>query len=121
MVFTITTSDDKLANKLEPEVPWHSRGIEAFKALSRAGIDVEIALMPILPFTEDSTEDILPILTRGKEAGAKFIYPSMRMTLRDRQREYYYLKLDEFFPGMSNQYKRTYGNSYFCSSTNDNI
>jgi DNA repair photolyase len=121
VVFTITTPDDKLANKLEPGVPWHSRGIEVFKALSRAGIDVEIVLMPILPFTEDSTEDILPILTRGKEAGAKFIYPSMRMTLRDRQKEYYYLKLDELFPGMSNQYKRTYGNSYFCSSSNDNI
>ncbi|MBN2218910.1 MAG: radical SAM protein [Kosmotogaceae bacterium] len=116
VVFTITTSDDELANKLEPGAPSPSRRIEAVKTLSRAGIDVGIALMPVLPFIEDSTENILQVLTRGKAAGAKFIYPSMGMTLRDRQREYYYLKLDELFPGMSNQYKITYGNSYSCSS-----
>ena len=34
----------------------------------------------------------------AREAGARFIYPMFGVTLRDRQREYFYSRLDRIFP-----------------------
>ncbi|MPM92886.1 hypothetical protein SDC9_140022 [bioreactor metagenome] len=40
------------------------------------------------------------------------------MTLRDGNREYFYKKLDEHFPGMKQKYIRTFGNSYEVPTPN---
>ncbi|MGC9322640.1 MAG: radical SAM protein, partial [Kosmotogaceae bacterium] len=56
------------------------------------------------------------ILTAAKDAGASFVYASTGITLRDRQREYYYKRLDQYFPGLTEMYIRTYGEMYSCSS-----
>jgi hypothetical protein len=71
--------------------------------------------MPVLPFINDTTVNILSIIEHAKGAGAKYIIGSMGMTLRDRQREYYYDKLDKFFPGLKSKYQARYGNQYGIS------
>lgn len=86
------------------------------RKLSEMELFAGILLMPVLPFLEDSLENVLAIVERAAECGARFIYPAFGMTLRQNQRDYYFQKLDELFPGLSEKYRRQYGNSYECRS-----
>ena len=40
------------------------------------------------------------------------------VTLRSGNREYFYKKLDEHFPGMKERYQKRFGDSYECPSEN---
>lgn len=113
---TITTSEDALSKKIEPKVSLPSKRFEAIKRLSENGIFTGILLMPVLPFIEDSEENIINIVNQAADMGAKFIYPYFGVTLRQGQREYFYSKLDENFKGIKNKYIEEYGFSYECAS-----
>jgi DNA repair photolyase len=114
--FTITTADDALATKLEPGAPSPSRRYQAIKTLSDQGIYTGITLMPVLPFIEDNDENIATIIHRAHDAGAKYIIGSFGMTMRDRQRAYYYQKLDRLFPGLREKYEKRFGDQYSCGA-----
>ncbi|MDO9577663.1 MAG: radical SAM protein [Candidatus Cloacimonadales bacterium] len=116
--FTITTSDDALAKILEPGASLPSERYKAMKILSDNGIQVGISMMPILPFIEDNVENITAILEKAHQAGVKYIIPAFGMTMRDRQREYFYRKLDEHFPDLKQKYIRKFGENYSCSANN---
>jgi DNA repair photolyase len=116
--FTITTADDELAKKIEPYAPLPSQRLKAMRELSDIGIYTGVTMMPILPFIEDNVKNIRTIVEKTAEAGGKYIIAGLGMTLRDRQREYYYQKLDENFPGLKEKYIATYGNSYGCMPRN---
>jgi DNA repair photolyase len=74
--------------------------------------------MPILPYVNDTPENILGIVHAAHENGAKFIYPWFGVSLRTGQREYYFQKLKELFPkqSLSSLYQKNYGSSYSCNS-----
>lgn len=114
--FTITSADDALSKKLEPGAPVSSRRFAALKTLNENGITAGVTMMPILPFLEDSDENIRALLRMAGEAGARYVLPAFGLTLRDRQRAYFYEKLDRFFPGLSEQYRRRYGEKYWAES-----
>lgn len=116
--FTITTADDALAKKLEPGAPPSSARFEAMKTLSGAGILTGMLMMPILPFIEDSLENITRLVELAHAHGAAYIIPSFGMTLRAGSREYYYAKLDRLFPGTKARYTRQFGDNYACYSPN---
>ena len=116
--FTITTCDDELSRRVEPHAPPTSERFLALDRLAEAGIETRIALMPTLPFIEDTWENVSAIVGRGREAGVKAIIPWFGMSLRDRQRAYFYRRLDELFPGLRTRYEATYGNDYMCPSPN---
>lgn len=120
---TITTADDALAAKIEPNVSRSSERFEMLSRLSEAGIPAGILLMPVLPFLEDSLENVLEIVEKAHEAGAKFIYPAFGMTLRQNQRTWYFDKLNHLFPEENyvERYIKTYGNQYRCTSRNVKI
>lgn len=113
---TITTCDDELCKKLEPNVAISSKRFAAVKELSDHGIFAGILLMPVLPFLEDNEENIRDIIRFAYESGAKFIYPAFGVTLRQNQRLWYYKKLDEHFPALKQKYIMQYGNAYECRS-----
>ena len=115
---TITTCDDALAAKIEPNASSPSRRLEAVRALSAAGLPVCVLLMPVLPFLEDTEENVLEVVERAAGAGAKYIYPAFGMTQRDRQRAWYHRELEARFPGqgLPERYRRTYGERYWCTS-----
>ncbi|NAS18769.1 radical SAM protein [Clostridium butyricum] len=118
---TITTYDDKLCGKIEPNVSLSSKRFQALKMLSDEGIYAGILLMPILPFINDTEENIINIVRKAYDNGAKFIFAyGMGLTLRGNQRDYYYEKLIKLFPEkkLVEQYMNGYGNSYECSSQN---
>lgn len=116
---TITTADDELARKVEPGVALSSQRFAMIEQLSSRGIFTGILLMPVLPFLEDQEDNVLAIVKRAHETGARFIYAAFGMTLRNNQKEWYFDCLEELFPGegLPERYMRTYGNSYECRST----
>ncbi len=113
---TITTCDDALCRKLEPNVSVSSKRFDALRELSANGIYAGILLMPVLPFLEDNEENIKGIIALAYESGAKFIYPAFGVTLRQNQREWYYDRLDQHFPNLKQKYIKQYGNAYECRS-----
>ena len=115
VVFTLTTVDDELAKIIEPSVPLPSKRLEAMGILSTLGIYVGVTMMPILPFIEDNVDNISAIVKASKKYGASFIIPAFGMTNRAGQREYYYKKLDEHFPGVKEKYIKKFGSRYSCS------
>ncbi len=110
---TLTASDDRLAKKTEPGVCPTSRRIEVLRIMKDRGIPTVVWMTPILPFITDTSENIEALLQACAETGVKGIMCfNMGMTLREGCREYYYAALDRLFPGMKENYIRTYGNSY---------
>ena len=75
-------------------------------------------MMPVLPFIEDNEENIARIVALAHESGAAYILPAFGMTLRDRQRAYYYGKLDQHFPGLHIRYQKTFGERYSAPAQN---
>ena len=112
--FTITTADDKLSKIIEPNVCESSKRFAAIKTLTDNGIYTGIMMNPVLPFVTDTEEIIKELVKKAHESGAKFIHTYMGMTLRDRQRDYYYKKLDERFPTIKDKYIDYYKNNYNC-------
>ena len=91
--------------------------IEVLKELHKNGIPTIVWLTPILPFINDSQENILKILEECHEAGVKgIICFGMGVTLREGSREYYYKQLDRLFPGMKEKYQMTYNDQYTLNS-----
>jgi len=116
MMMTITAADDELCKIIEPKVSPSSERFRAIGEFKKAGIHTGILMMPLLPFIEDTEENVLGILHKAKACGADFVYPSFSMTLRGGQREYFYRALDKHFPGISERYIKTFGGDYGCPS-----
>ena len=113
---TVTTADDALARAIEPHAPPPSARLDALARLSDAGLPTCILLMPVLPWLTDTEENIRTLVRRAGEAGVPYIYPALGLTLRDRQRAYFYQQLDRSFPGLKQKYIARYGTRYQCAS-----
>ena len=114
---TLTTFDDSLCRIIEPHVCPTSKRVEVLNACRKLGIPTVVWLSPILPFLNDTEENILGILESCRDAGVKGILCfNMGLTLREGNREYFYSQLDRHFPGLKERYIRTFGNAYECSS-----
>ena len=115
---TVTTVDEDLAAKVEPRAPSPARRLAAIRSLAQAGLFCGVLLMPVLPFLEDRPEQVLSVVDRSADAGAKFIYSGFGVTMRQGQREYFLRELDRAFPGehLSRRYLARYGDRYRCPS-----
>lgn len=114
---TLTTYDDELCKILEPNVCNTRCRIEVLEKMQKRGISTIVWLTPILPFINDTEENIAAILNECARVGVKGIINfGMGMTLREGSREYYYAALDKYFPGMKERYIKRYGNMYELQS-----
>ncbi len=110
---TLTTYDDDLCSILEPHVCNTKRRIEVLEKMQERNIPTIVWLTPILPFINDTEENITSIMNECVRAGVKGIIDfGMGLTLREGDREYYYAALDRCFPGLKQRYIHTYRNSY---------
>ncbi|WP_298519848.1 radical SAM protein [uncultured Methanobrevibacter sp.] len=117
---TLTTADDDLCRILEPNVCTTKRRVEVLNILKEEGIPTVVWLCPILPYINDTEENITSILDMCIDADVKGILCfGMGLTLRDGNRQYFYKKLDEHFPGLKDKYIKKYGNSYSIPSPNN--
>ncbi|MBQ4271603.1 MAG: radical SAM protein [Clostridiales bacterium] len=114
---TLTTFDDELCSIVEPNVCTTKRRIEVLSEMQERGIPTIVWLTPILPFINDTRENIGSILDECIRVGVKgIICFDMGLTLREGDREYYYAALDKYFPGLKEKYIETYGYSYSLPS-----
>ena len=116
---TLTTYDEALCRIIEPNVSTTRERFEALCTLRDNGIPTVVWLCPILPMINDTEENLRGILSYCVEAKVKgIICFGMGVTLREGDREYFYQKLDEHFPGLKERYIAEYGNSYEVTSRN---
>lgn len=116
---TLTTYDEDLCRKIEPNVSTTRERFEVLMKLHDAGIPTVVWLSPILPFINDTEYNISGILDMCIEAKVYgIICFGMGMTLREGNREYFYKQLDRLFPKLKDKYIRTYGNQYSLESPN---
>lgn len=116
---TLTTCDEDLCRKIEPNVSTTEERFEVLKTLRDCGIPTVVWLSPVLPFINDTEENISGILDMCAEAKVYgVICFGMGLTLREGNREYFYEQLDRLFPGLKEQYIRTYGDQYMIESGN---
>ena len=114
---TLTTYDDDLCAVLEPNVCNTRRRIEVLEQMQLRGIPTVVWLTPILPFINDTEENVTKILNECVRTGVKgIICFGMGVTLREGDREYFYEALDRHFPGLKQRYIDTYGDSYEVTS-----
>ena len=110
---TLTTMDEELCKLIEPGVCTTARRIEVLKEFQQAGIPTVVWLCPILPWLNDTRENIRGIVESCADAGVKgIICFGMGVTLREGSREHYYTQLDRKFPGLKERTIRTYGSAY---------
>ena len=110
---TLTTYNEELCKIIEPNVSTTKERFEVLKVLRDYGIPTVVWLTPILPFINDTKENIQGILRYCIEAKVYGVLCfNFGLTLREGNREYFYQKLDENFKGMKEKYVQTYGNSY---------
>ena len=116
---TLTTFDEDLCRKIEPNVSTTEERFEVLKTLRDCGIPTVVWLSPVLPFINDTEENISGILDMCAEAKVYgVICFGMGLTLREGNREYFYEQLDRLFPGLKERYIRTYGDQYMIESGN---
>lgn len=114
---TLTTYDERLCRKIEPNVSTTKERFETLKILRASGIPTVVWMTPILPFINDTEENIIGILNYCKEAKVfGVICFGMGLTLREGNREYFYSELDKKFPQLKEVYMRKYGSSYIVDS-----
>lgn len=120
---TLTTYDDELCRILEPKVCVTGRRFEVLKRMEVEGIPTVVWMSPILPFINDTEENIRGLLDYCVKAHVKgIILWNMGVTLREGDREYFYAALDRHFPGLKQKYQQTYGYAYeICSSRNKEL
>lgn len=118
---TLTTFDDDLCRLIEPNVSTTGERFEALLRLREVGIPSMVWLCPVLPYINDTEENIRGILDYCVAAGVKgIICFGMGVTLRDGNREYFYRALDRHFSGLKERYIREFGNAYeILSPDND--
>ena len=118
---TLTTYDDELCKIIEPNVSTTSQRVEVLKECNKRNIPTVVWFSPFLPYINDNFENLCGLLDYCISTKVKGILNfGIGLSLRDGNREYFYKKLDEHFPGLKNQYIREFGNRYEISSPKNN-
>lgn len=116
---TLTTYDEQLCQKVEPNVCTTKRRAEVLNILRDEGIPTVCWMTPLLPFINDTEENVRGILKYCFDAKVYGILTfGMGLTLRDGDRQYFYKKLDCHFPGVKEKYIREFGDAYEIPSRN---
>lgn len=113
---TITCADDEQSKILEPNAPPTSERLQAIRFLSDNGIYVGVTLMPLMPYINDTPDNITSIIRKAHDAGASYIIPMFGVTLRRGSRDYLFHAFDASFPGMRTRYEQQFGEDYICNS-----
>jgi DNA repair photolyase len=117
---TLTTFDEQLCRIVEPKVSATKERFDVLKTMRDNSIQTIVWLSPILPFINDTKENLIGLLNYCIEARVYGILCfEMGLTLREGDREYYYKNLDKHFPGLKEKYQKRYGNSYILTSDNN--
>lgn len=116
---TLTTADDELCKVIEPNVCPTSRRLEVLREMNKRGIPTVVWFCPLLPFINDTEENVRAIVEMSADVRVYGILSfGIGMTLRSGDREYFYQQLDKKFPGLKEQYIKSFGEHYEIPSPN---
>ena len=114
---TLTTHDEALCRVIEPNVSATRERVAALRALHERGIPTVVWLSPLLPYINDTEENLRAILADCAQAGVYgVICFGIGLTLREGNREYFEAALDAHFPGLKAVYRRKWGDAYEVTS-----
>lgn len=118
---TLTTADDNLCKKIEPNVSTTSERFKVLMEAKKEGIPRIVWLTPFLPFINDTRENVMALLEMccQAEVSAVVVF-GIGLTLREGNREYFYKCLDKSFPGIKERYIKSFGSSYSCGCPDEN-
>lgn len=117
---TLTTTDNDLCKIIEPNASTTRQRFDVLKTMRDNGIPTVVWLDPFLPFINDTQENLRSLIDMCIQAKVHGILCfGIGLTLREGNREYFYQKLDEHFPGMKEKYIKKFGSSYECMSDNN--
>ena len=114
---TLTTYDENLCRIVEPGVCTTKRRFEVLQIMAQNNIPTVVWLSPILPYINDTEENIRGILEYCIQAKVYGILCfGIGMKLWEGNREYFYAALDRHFPGLHEKYHKKYGYQYEVTS-----
>ncbi len=116
VAFSITCAEDELSKKIEPGAATTTERFKAIEKIKESGIMTGVLMDPVLPYINDTEENVTEMVKKAKYYGADFIYFSPMVTMADRQRDYFLEELDQGFPGVSSLYRQRFGEYYRCRS-----
>lgn len=117
---TLTTYDEELCRILEPNVCTTKRRYEVLQIMRESGIPTVVWMSPLLPFINDTRENVQGILDYSIQAGVYGILCfGIGLTLREGNREYFYKALEKHFPGLHDKYHKKYAYDYEVTSDNN--
>ena len=118
---TLTTTDEDLCKIIEPNVISTYERFKVLKTFENVDVPTVVWLTPILPFINDTKDNIKGIVDYCIDANVYgIICFEMGLTLREGNREYFYSKLDDYFPGLKDKYIKTFKDNYNLPSPNNN-
>lgn len=120
---TLTTFSESLCKVVEPSVCTTKRRYETLKIMQENHIPTVVWIAPLLPFVNDTEENLRGVLQYCFDAGVKGIVCfGIGTTMRSGSRDYFYAMLDRHFPLLKQQYIRKYKDAYEClSDQNDSL
>jgi len=117
---TLTTCDDELCKKIEPNVCVTSKRVQVLDIFNQNNIPSVVWLCPFLPGINNTFENLNALLSMCKQVNVKgIIFYGIGLTLRSGNREYFYKMLDKGFPGKKEQYIKRFGDAYEINSSNN--
>lgn len=115
--FSVPTLDERVWRATEPgTAPPRSR-LEVVSRLADAGIDVRVALAPLLPGISDRPEQLAAVVRASRHAGARSIWAAV-LNLRPGTREHFLEALAQEWPEQLPRYEELYaGRAYLPAAT----
>lgn len=117
---SIATMDESLAREIEPTVAPPRQRLRAVRMLAEAGIDVSVALAPVLPGITDAPEALEGVIRAAHEAGARRIWHNT-LNLHDVTRDEFFRYLRESHPELIGTYAQMYRGKYAPKAISDAI
>ncbi len=120
VIITITTTDEELRKKIEPNSPTTNERLDAISKLSSAGVPVGVLFVPILPYLTDNEQTINNVMSTIANAGANFVISSV-LNLKKSCKERYFAFLKNEFPHLIKKYQELYSSAYVPKSYTNQI
>lgn len=107
IAFTITTMDEALRSKLEPNASPSIKRFEALKKFKETNASLGVHLMPIIPYLTDSYDNLEKIYKLASEVGAHYVLPGT-MYLRGKTKPYFLNFIKDYDKGIYNKINTLY-------------
>jgi len=104
---SIISLDERVWRGLEPGAPSPMARLKAVRALSEAGIDVGVAVAPVLPGVTDDPGSLEAVVRAARSAGAVRVW-ARELYLRAGTKEHFLAALERGWPEERARYERLY-------------